>query len=95
MIQFRHGSRRNTKCYGVAIGNYNFGISYETVVSAHGPKHGRLSNTWGPTTAKHICDLGARDLPVITTEEMEKIYESAILDEAERILGTRHFRDSD
>ena len=92
MFRFYKGSTRKTECYKVVIGGYIFGISYETIVSVRGKKNGRVVNSWGPTTGKHLKELDAYDLPILSREEMEKLYEGAILDEAERILGTQRFR---
>ena len=92
MISFRKGSHRNTECYEIFLGRFCFGVSYQTIVSVNGSKCARLENIWGPTTGKHLKELGSYDYDIITTAQMEKIYEAAILDEAERILGTNQFR---
>lgn len=52
MINFRHATDRNTKCYRLRIGALHLLISYETVVAAeNGRRRVRLDNTWGQQLA--------------------------------------------
>jgi hypothetical protein len=76
MLSFRHGSDRNTKCYIVTIGDVEAFISYDTVIAIRSPKgHGRLRNDWGPTTGRHINEMGLRDWPLVEPAELARLAE--------------------
>lgn len=75
MIGFTKGSRRNTPCYVVRIGEVACYISYETVVAVSGYTdtgewvRRRRRNVWGPTTGRHLNDMGVRGYPELDDED--------------------------
>lgn len=76
MLSFSHASRRNTKAYIVTIGDVEAFISYDTVVAVRSPKGcGRLDNVWGPTTGRHINEMGLRDWPIVDEAELHRLAE--------------------
>ena len=80
MISFCHSSRRNTKCYRISIAGDTFYVSYETIIGASTPDgHVRLHNSWGPTTGRHMNDMGIRSYKEITDEEMQLVIRKSIM----------------
>ena len=72
---------RNTKSYEVFIGGLNLVFSYSTCVAMY--YHplglcGRLDNRWGPTTGRHLKEMGAWVFPVVESHELEAMVEQAI-----------------
>ena len=71
-ITLNQGTNRNTKAYVVTINEHELFFSYSTCIAYRGPLgHFRLDNTWGPTTGRHINEMGLRNLPIVTEKEME------------------------
>lgn len=82
MLSFRCGSGRDrdTKCYIVTIGDVEVFISYTTVIAIRSPKgRGRLENVWGPTTGRHINEMGLRDWPIVSDDELDALAGTNIL----------------
>lgn len=76
MLSFQRGSDRKTECYIVTIGDVEAFISYTTILAIRSPKgHGRLENSWGPTTGRHINEMGLRDWPLVTPAELASLAE--------------------
>ena len=67
------GTYRNTKAYVLYLNNHDLYFSYETCIAYAGPLgRFRRENDWGHTTGRHINEMGLRDWPVVSKEEMEK-----------------------
>lgn len=94
-IMFRHATNRNTKCYRLVLGDVRLGISYDTVVSVAGPHHGnftlaRLRNSWGPTTGRHMRELGCSEYAVIDDEdEFQELVQSMVSQQALNAIKAR------
>jgi hypothetical protein len=85
MIGFAKGSRRKTECYIVRVGSAHCYISYETVIAVSGyDEKGewvrlRRTNTWGPTTGRHMSDMGIRDFAELDDEdEFNRVVEDLV-----------------
>lgn len=62
----------NTKAHTLHIGNHALHFSYETCVAYEGPLgRARIENHWGPTTGRHMRQLGVKDFPVVSDDEFE------------------------
>lgn len=74
MISLQPGTDRNTKAHIVTLNDvYDFFISYQTVVGIRFPSgRYRLPNTWGPTTGRHINEMGIRDYEEVGDEVFDK-----------------------
>lgn len=80
MLYFRHASRRNTKCYQINLGGDTFYISYETIIAASvGDQRIRLDNSWGPTTGRHMNDMGVRSYKVVSRDELQDLIRQSVL----------------
>jgi len=86
MLRFQHGiPGRNTKAYIVTIGDLELFVSYETIIAARTLyERARLRNDWGPTTGRHINEMGLKDWPIVTEEELNRIATEAFICEAVR-----------
>ena len=83
MFSFRKESDRNTQAFSVGLGGHRFFISYQTVVAYTGPLGNcRLENSWGPTTGRHIADMGIKGLPVVDEDTLESRWAHALIDAA-------------
>ena len=72
-ITLKKGSHRNTQAHIIYINKHTLFFSYETCIGYIGPLGSfRLKNYWGPTTGRHINEMGLRDLPVVSREKMEE-----------------------
>jgi hypothetical protein len=66
MIGLTKGSRRRTECYVVTVGSAEVFFSYETPIGVIGVGRGgervavRRKNVWGPTTGRHMNEMGLR-----------------------------------
>lgn len=94
MISFTHGSKRNTKCYIVCVGGVTTYISYETVIAAeYKGECVRAQNTWGPTTGRHMRDMGVYDWPQLSLRELYEKVDAfcvdALLQRAKESLGVQ------
>lgn len=79
MLELRKGSERNTQCHVVQIGDHEFFFSYQTCVAYRSSTmRCRLENVWGPTTGRHINEMGVKAWPIVTKEVMENTVEYAI-----------------
>lgn len=59
LLSFGKASNRNTQAYSIGLGPHQFFISYETIVAYKGPLgYVRRVNEWGPTTGKHLSEMG-------------------------------------
>lgn len=80
MIALRKGSNRNTQCHEVCIGAHTFYFSYQTCVAYSGPcskVNIRLANHWGPTTGRHMSDMGVKEWAVVSDEVFDDIIAAA------------------
>ena len=75
-IRLEKGTHRNTQAHIVRINQHTLYFSYETCIAYEGPLgRFRLENSWGPTTGRHINEMGLKDLPIILDQEMELLLE--------------------
>lgn len=90
MISGNHCDR-NTKAYTVCIGSVVLTFSYNTLVGFSAPEEqGRCENVWGPTTGKHMDEMGCGNYPVVGNVE-DSAY-AAIQREALRNIQSRFDR---
>ena len=60
-LRLRKATNRNTQAYEIELGPHTLYISYETVIGYCGPvDRFRLTNLWGPTTGRHINEMGLK-----------------------------------
>ena len=73
---------RRTPCHVVAIDRgesvAKFFVSYETVMGVCGELDGkffraRRHNHWGPTTGRHVNEMGIRDWPELPDDEFDEL----------------------
>jgi len=70
---------RNTKCYLVILPHGSLMFSYETCIGFDlRGKKGRLANDWGPTTGRHMNDLGIKHFPVIDRDIFDATLEALL-----------------
>lgn len=84
MISFRPGSQRNTKCYEIHLGDACFFISYSTIIAASAYdgdtwRRVRLDNAWGPTTGRHMNEIGVRDWEIVSSETIQDLIKQTII----------------
>lgn len=96
MISLRPGSQRNTKCYELRLGSSCFYISYSTIIGASLDdgdtwRTVRLDNVWGPTTGRHMNEMGIRGYEVISDEEMQRLINQSII-KAGQQLALSHLK---
>ena len=90
MISLRRGSRRRTQCYEIWLGGHRFYVSYETLIGYDGPLgQFRRNNDWGPTTGRHMKEMGIYDYEVITQAELEDLEQAAVCHLATALLQER------
>ena len=78
-LSLKKGSDRNTQAHIVTLGNHDFYFSYETCIAYCGPLGtGRLQNYWGPTTSRHLSDMGCKNWPVLDDAAFEAMLERAL-----------------
>lgn len=73
---FRKATRRNSLVHELFIGDHWYGISYATVIAYRGPQAPRgirLHNRWGPTTGRHMNELGVKNWQVVSDDDFEKL----------------------
>ena len=81
MIKFRRETNRRTEAYSIDIGYNRLYISYEAIVAFTDSAMNsscRIENHWGPTTGRHMREMGVHDFPIVSDEEMERRIDSAI-----------------
>lgn len=79
-ISLSNPTGRSTQAYEVELGPHRLFFSYQTLIAYDGPQgRGRLENVWGPTTARHINELGLRDFPVVSAEELGELVARTIV----------------
>lgn len=84
MIRLTNPTGRNTKAHCVYIGDRCYFFSYETCVGYTGPgldgdyKAIRRENVWGPTTGRHMNEMGIRDFHVLPEEEFRRVVEGSL-----------------
>ena len=72
-VRLTQGTYRNTKAYVLDLNEHTLYFSYKTCIGYNGPLgRFRRNNDWGPTTGRHINEMGLRNWPVVSKEEMEK-----------------------
>jgi len=69
---------RRTEARLLYLGRTMLYFSYETCIGFQGFSNGvyhavRLDNSWGPTTGRHINDLGISSLPIVDSDEFDRI----------------------
>jgi hypothetical protein len=96
MIGFSKGSRRNTPCYVMRVGEATCYISYETVIAVNGYDDKgewvrlRRRNVWGPTTGRHMSDMGVREYPELDDEdEFNRVVEELVTSQLLKRLTDR------
>ena len=71
-IRLSKGTWRNTQAHVLGLNNHTLYFSYETCIAYSGPEgHFRLDNHWGPTTGRHINEMGLRTWPIATNDVMD------------------------
>lgn len=79
LVQFK-GPGRNTKCYTFRVGQAEFFISYETVIGVRtSDERVRLDNVWGPTTGRHMNELGIKGFRVVSDDQMQDVIRKAMV----------------
>ena len=79
MLRLRKGSHRNTQCHIVNIGPHTFYFSYETCMAYAGPASERpirRANHWGPTTARHMNDMGCAAWTTVDDATLDAILDT-------------------
>lgn len=79
MIVLTKGTNRNTPAHTIEIGDHTLFFSYQTLVGLTGRNregvYQRLvvENRWGPTTGRHMKEMGLRGdyFEVVTEEDMQ------------------------
>ena len=72
-ISLKKGLERNTQAYILHLNEHTLYFSYRTCIAYSGPScNFRLSNSWGPTTGRHINEMGLKDWPIVSSQEMER-----------------------
>lgn len=74
--------RRNTQTYEVSLGSVTLSFSYATLVGVHGTLGSQYAeNTWGPTTGRHLNEMGYRngDAKEVSHAELKKFAEASII----------------
>lgn len=80
ILDIAPGSNRNTKCYRVSIAGNVFYVSYSTVVACHTEEGGvRIENSWGPTTGRHMKDMGVYGWQIVSEEELQLRIKRAVM----------------
>jgi hypothetical protein len=75
-IKLRNPTGRNTPAHIITIGEHDFYFSYETCIAYRGPLvHCRIPNLWGPTTGRHIREMGVYNWPEVDADKFwEALY---------------------
>jgi hypothetical protein len=61
----------NGKAHIVSIDDINIFYSYDTIIGVTSATfRGRLQNFWSNTTGRHFNQLGIKDLPIVTVDEI-------------------------
>lgn len=95
-LNLRKATNRNTQAYILNLGNFRFYISYETIIGcATYDERVRLRNSWGPTTGRHINDMGIHDFKEVDDHYLSELVKRAIVETAGEIMedklhGVRH-----
>lgn len=79
-VRLSKGSRRNTQCHIVEVGAHTYYFSYQTCVAYCGPawpKCVRIHNHWGPTTGRHMSDMGVKQWEILPDEVFEEVLTKA------------------
>lgn len=74
--------RRKTATYEVSLGNVTLSFSYSTLVGVDGPLGRQYAeNTWGPTTGRHLNDMGYRDggAKEVTQHELKRFASDSLI----------------
>lgn len=72
IVQFMKGSERNTQCYIFKLAGIEFFISYNTIIAIRSDEGAvRLDNAWGPTTGRHMKEMGVKDFPIVDEETFQ------------------------
>lgn len=72
MTSIRNPTGRRTECRIVRFGVIEFFFSYETLMGVCFPGGAfRRGNSWGPTTGRHLREMGIDGWPVLGEIEFE------------------------
>lgn len=89
-IQFSKATERNSPCFELRISGVVLGISYETVISAHyGNELIRRHNVWGPTTGRHMRELGVKEYTEVDEPEFNVRVKNMVLRAIARAVKER------
>lgn len=78
-VSIRPGTSRNTRATIVQIGQHAFYFSYRTCVAYRGPRGcARIENHWGPTTGRHLREMGVYDWQVLTDDAFKAFVEREV-----------------
>ena len=68
--------RATSHCY-FTVGKHSFFFSYDTCVGYDGPDGSfRISNLWGPTTGRHMKEMGVYDYLVVDQRDFLEAMEA-------------------
>ena len=82
-IYLENPTGRDTKAYQVVLGNMSLFFSYSTCIAFfHGRVGYRIDNSWGPTTGRHMREMGLHEYPIIPGEEFNQRLAAALYDVA-------------
>lgn len=80
----------NNKARCLELGTMRFYFSYDTCIAmSYNGERIRLDNTWGPTTGKHINQLGVREFKVVDDTQFAEAVHAAV-----REYGLQLFNDA-
>lgn len=80
MIALREATNRNTKCLYLDVAGVGMVVSYTTVVAASYRGHRiRRTNSWGPTTNRHMRETNCHDWDQLDEKEFEAALKEMIL----------------
>lgn len=92
-LELSKGSNRNTQCYKMRIGSVRLFWSYETCIGiACSAGRVRRKNCWGPTTGRHMTDMGIQDYDEIEDVDtfnqfVKEQVVGSILEEVKHVLS--------
>lgn len=90
MAMLTNPTNRRTEARRVTLRGIQLYFSYETLIAVSGFAGGeykrmRLDNCWGPTTGRHINDMGLRDWPIVDDDELDATLDRMLLTAASSI----------
>jgi hypothetical protein len=84
MANITNPTNRNTHARVVEYRNVKMYFSYASLIAVAGYVDGqylrfRADNCWGPTTGRHINEMGLRDLPILDSNELHRLLDLMML----------------